>query len=61
MNKKLVNIDSLKDLDEGSLKPEQLSKIAGRADVENEIKKNEEFALFYKGVLDESGSSNDIS
>lgn len=41
LNKKLSNIDALKELDEKSLKPEQLSKIAGRNEVESEIKKNQ--------------------
>lgn len=45
------------ELDKTTLKPEQLDKIAGRKDVEAQIKKTQQFAFMYKSLIDESGAS----
>lgn len=46
------------ELDKNTLKPEQIQKIAGRKDVEAQIKKNQQFALLYKSIVDESGATS---
>lgn len=55
LTKKLGTINSLLELDQSTLKPQQLQKIQAKPEVQAEIAKNEEFALFYKKILEENG------